>query len=171
MRKKLLLFSFLIVVAIVLTGCSNSQAGAQVKENEKNQSTSQVATKQVNNSSEYQVSSAEAVADKVQVFLFHTTHRCSSCIAIGRLAGETVKERFSDELKSGRIEFAEINIDFPENKDLAKKFRASGSSLFINSIYNNQDHIKHNTMVWRLINNPDKFKDYLEGEINILLGK
>lgn len=33
-------------------------------------------------------------ADKVEVFLFHATQRCTTCIAIGRLAGETVNEYF-----------------------------------------------------------------------------
>jgi hypothetical protein len=51
-------------------------------------------------------------ADKVQVFLFHVTQRCVTCIAIGKLAGETVYEYFQPELRDGKIEFKEVNIDF-----------------------------------------------------------
>ena len=120
---------------------------------------------------EMSMSSIANVADKVQVFLFHNTQRCATCIAIGRLSGETVNERFQNELKSGRIEFREINIDLPENKELARKFQASGSALYLNAIIGDQDNIEQDTKVWRLTNNEAQFKDYIEGRINILLGK
>jgi thiol-disulfide isomerase/thioredoxin len=112
-----------------------------------------------------------AQADKVQVFLFHATRRCSTCIAIGRLAGETVNERFQNELKSGQIEFREVNIDLPENKELAQKFQASGSALYLNAIKDGVDNIGQDTKVWSLVGNTEKFKDYLEGRIINLLGK
>lgn len=92
-------------------------------------------------------------------------------IAIGKLARETVNERFQDELKSGRIEFKEVNIDLPENKELAGKFQAGGSALFLNSIYGGEDHIAQDVKVWRLTGDPTAFKDYLEAKINVLLGK
>lgn len=105
-------------------------------------------------------------ADKVQVYLFHSTQRCPTCIDIGRLAGETVNEFFQPELKSGKIEFREINIDLSENKDLAKKFQASGSALYINSIVGGKDNIAQDTAVWRLTNDDAKFKSYLKDKLN-----
>jgi len=118
-----------------------------------------------------QSSSQKQSADKVQVFLFHATQRCTTCIAIGKLAGETVDEYFQPELRDGKIEFREINIDLPENKELAQKFQASGSSLFINAIYSSKDNIAEDTMVWRLTQNEVQFKSYLKDKINNLLGK
>ena len=118
-----------------------------------------------------QNSSQRQSADKVQVFLFHATKRCTTCIAIGRLAGETVNEYFQPELRDGKIEFREINIDLPENKELAQKFQASGSSLFINAIYSDQDNIGEDTMVWRLTQNETQFKSYLKNKLDGLLGK
>jgi len=109
-------------------------------------------------------------ADKVQVFLFHATQRCPTCIAIGKLAGETVDEYFQPELKNGKIEFREINIDLPENRELAQKFQVSGSSLFINAIYNNQDNISQDTRVWRLTQDEAQFKSYLKDKLKELLG-
>lgn len=110
-------------------------------------------------------------AEKVEVFLFHTTQRCTTCIAIGRLAGETVNEYFQPEIKAGRIEFREINIDLAENKKLAEKFQASGSSLFLNAISDGKDNITEDITVWRLTQNSTQFKNYLKGKINNLLGK
>jgi len=110
-------------------------------------------------------------AGKVQVFLFHATQRCPTCIRIGQWAKATVEERFPEQLKSGKIEFREINIDLPENKALAEKFQAGGSALYINSIKDGQDNIAEDTMVWQLAGGTaDKFKDYLSNKINTIFG-
>jgi len=108
-------------------------------------------------------------ADKIQVFLFHNTERCYSCITIGKFAKETVEQNFPNELKSGKIEFKEVNIDLPENEELATKFRATGSSLFINPIIDGKDNIKEDTQVWRLVSNEQSFVNYLSEKIKKLL--
>ena len=110
-------------------------------------------------------------AEKIQVYLFHATSRCYSCITAGKYAKETVEQKFPEELKSGKIEFKEINVDLPENKEVATKFKASGTSLFINSIIDGQDNIKEDTQVWRLISNEQGFISYLSDKLNKLLGK
>jgi disulfide oxidoreductase YuzD len=122
--------------------------------------TNKVASEQKSNEKVAQVQNSKP-AEKIQVFLFHATQRCSSCIAIGKYAKETVEQKFPDELKSGKIEFREINIDLPENKEVANKFKATGSSLFINPIYEGQDHIKDDTRVWQLVSNEQGFISYL----------
>lgn len=121
----------------------------------------------VNNSTD----NTGASASKVQVFMFHATHRCPTCIRIGQLSKETIQERFKDQLKSGKIEFREINVDLHENKVLAEKFQAGGSSLFINSIKDGKDNILEDTMVWQLAGGDAiKFKDYLANKLNNILG-
>jgi len=110
-------------------------------------------------------------AERVEVFLFHRTQRCTTCIAIGKLSGQTVEERFSQEVLSGKVVFREVNIDEPENKELAEKFKASGSSLFINAIRNGSDNIQEDTQVWRLTSDAEAFKNYLAGKLSVLLGK
>lgn len=110
-------------------------------------------------------------ADKVEVMYFHATARCISCTTIGKYTGETVNEYFQPELKSGKIIFKEINIDLPENRELAFKFQASGSSLFLNAIIDGEDNITEDVNVWRLIQNETQFKSYLKNIIDNLLGK
>ncbi|MFA6252402.1 MAG: nitrophenyl compound nitroreductase subunit ArsF family protein [Candidatus Paceibacterota bacterium] len=115
--------------------------------------------------------SNSAGASRVQIFLFHATQRCPTCIRIGQLSKSTVEERFSEQLKTGKIEFREINIDLPENKALAEKFQVGGSAFFINSIKNGEDDIAEDTMVWQLAGGmSDKFKDYLTNKLNTILG-
>lgn len=112
-----------------------------------------------------------AVAQKVEVFMFHATQRCPTCIKIGQLTKATIEERFAEQLKSGKIDFREINVDLPENKILAEKFQASGSALFVNAITNGKDNIKEDVKVWQLAGGTsDKFKDYLSNKLNAILG-
>jgi hypothetical protein len=165
MKKNILLFFLLLAGPLLLAGCGSNQSSANADQ------PSNTVKQETSPNASLPMSSKETVADKVQVFLFHSTQRCPTCIAIGKLAGETVNERFQDELKSGRIEFREVNIDLSENKELAKKFQASGSALFLNSINTEGDHIAQDTKVWQLTGNPSAFKDYLEDKINTLLGK
>jgi len=63
----------------------------------------------------------------------------------------------------------QINIDLPENKEVATKFKAAGSSLFINPIVDGQDNIKEDTQVWRLVSNEQRFISYLSDKIKTLL--
>lgn len=124
-----------------------------------------------NTSSEQKIAKNQPVkpTEKVQVFLFHNTQRCYSCVAIGKYAKETVKRNFQKEVSAGKIEFREINIDLPENKELANKFKAAGSALFLNAIIDGQDNIKEDTQVWRLVSNEQAFVDYLSDKLGGML--
>ena len=137
----------------------------------KNGNKSTEAQSQNNQIVENQSKEEKQSAEKIQVFVFHATQRCYSCITIGKYAGETVSEYFQPELRDGKIEFREINVDLPENKDLAIKFQAGGSSLFINAITNEKDSISEDVTVWRLVNNEVQFKNYLRNKLNGLFGK
>ncbi len=108
-------------------------------------------------------------ADKIEIFLFHTTNRCVSCINIGKFAKQTIDNNFSEELNSGKIVFREINIDLPENYELAEKFQASGSSLFVNTIRSEKDNIEQDLKVWRLVGDEVKFESYFKEKIENIL--
>ncbi len=120
---------------------------------------------------ETQAKSVKNSADKIEVYYFHRTQRCYSCVTLGQYIKETIEQKFSEETRNNIINFREINVDLPENKNLVIKFQASGSSLFINAIKNGQDNISQDTNVWRLLNNKSQFKNYLANKINSFLGK
>lgn len=117
-----------------------------------------------------QLSSSNQESDiKLEVFYFHRTQRCSTCRAIGRLTGELIKERFYDKLSNGSIIFREINVELPENRELANKFQANGPSLFFNVIKDGKESIVSESAIWRYTGNEDRFKGFLETRINELL--
>ena len=80
------------------------------------------------------ISKQQVKENTIEVFDFHTTNRCITCKAIESNTQYTLETYFAEELVSGKITFKVVNIDDKENYELAKKFKASGTSLFLNII-------------------------------------
>lgn len=108
-------------------------------------------------------------ADKIEVLHFHATQQCWSCTTLGSYVKAVIETKFADQYQTGRIVFKDVNLDLVENTNLVKKFQASGSSLFINVIKDNQDHIEEDVKVWRLLNSQSSFFDYFESRLKQLL--
>ena len=108
-------------------------------------------------------------SEKIEVFVFHATQRCISCINIGKYIKVTIEEKFPQDLKSGKITFREVNIDLPENKQIAKDYGVSGSALYINSVKDGKETHEEDTTVWRLVTNESQMKSYFEAKLKKLL--
>ncbi len=79
-------------------------------------------------------SNTAKVTNKVEVLDFYGTHRCVTCKAIEANARYTVNTYFADEQKKGLVVFSTINVDDEKNYEMAEKFAASGTALFLNVI-------------------------------------
>lgn len=110
-------------------------------------------------------------AEKIEVVHFHTTQQCWSCITVGEYALKTIKEKFPEEYKNGKIVYKDVNVELSENKDMVIKYQASGSSLFVNAIRDGKDNIEEDITVWRLVSNENQFVSYFGDKLNNLLGK
>jgi hypothetical protein len=104
--------------------------------------------------------------EKVEVYHFHATRQCYTCKTVGAFSEETVNTYFSNELKSGKLVFAHINVDLPENKALVDKYKAKGSSLLI-GVYGKDGSFskQEDTNVWYKIDNKEDYMNYLKGVI------
>lgn len=153
---------------LVLTGCNRQMPAVQ--NNEEAKTSLALAGNKKLTSRDNPMSSAEQVADKLEIYYFHRNARCYSCKTIGQYTKETMEQKYSQQIKDGLIDFRELNVESPENKEIAMKFQASGSSLFINRIVGSKDNIEQDTNVWRLLSDETKFKSYLENKINSYLG-
>lgn len=67
----------------------------------------------------------------IEVIDFHTTHRCKTCLAIENAAKSVLQTTFANEMKAGTIVFKTVNVDEAANAQLAEKYEASGSALFV----------------------------------------
>ena len=79
------------------------------------------------------VTAQAQVKERVEVLYFHGKQRCATCMAIEKYAREVVSQDFADEQKSGRVVFKVVDISTTEGMKLAKSYRVTWSSLFINS--------------------------------------
>lgn len=120
---------------------------------------------------ETQIPKIKNSTDKIEVVHFHAARQCWSCITVGKYALKTIQEKFPEEYQNGIIVFKDINVELPENRNIAMKYQAGGSSLFVNAITDNQDNIEEDVKVWRLITNETQFIDYFENKLKNLLGK
>ncbi|MCX6820590.1 MAG: nitrophenyl compound nitroreductase subunit ArsF family protein [Candidatus Aenigmarchaeota archaeon] len=100
--------------------------------------------------------------EKVEVLHFHGTHQCDSCIKVGQYAEDTVNAYFLNETASGILVFAHVNGDLPENIELASKYGATGSSLWIGVYDSSGFHAEQNTNVWYKINDRQGYMSYLK---------
>ncbi len=108
---------------------------------------------------------------RVEVYHFHRTSQCWSCKTLGEFAEKTVNTYFNNELESGRLKFGHINIQLSENKELAEKYGASGSSLMI-GVYNSNGFSKEeDTKVWYKLNDEQEYKSYLKSVIEAKLNQ
>jgi len=103
--------------------------------------------------------------EKIEIYHFHATNQCVTCKTVGSNAEATVNTYFANELKSGKIVFAHVNIDLPENKALVDKYEAKGSSLLI-GVYGKDGSFtkQEDTNVWYKMDKTDSM-NYLKGVI------
>jgi hypothetical protein len=109
-------------------------------------------------------------ADCIDVIYFHRTERCASCLWAGQMSRKTVESYFAGELANGRVTFQEVDVQKPENRTLAYKFRASGSQLFLNFVSGGKEHIVEAQYVYPYVGNEAKFTGQLRSAISSGLG-
>ena len=109
-------------------------------------------------------------ADRVDVVYFHRTQRCASCLWAGEATAWTINAYFADDLASGRVTFREVDVQNSENGAIVSKYRATGSSLFLNQVAGGEDHITQVSDVFVFTGNRDQFAEMLRSRVNKALG-
>ncbi len=92
-----------------------------------------------NNQNKNKSTSIDKSVSKIEVFDFHSTHRCMTCNAIEANTKYTLNTYFAPELKEEKITFQVVNVDKKENEKIAEKFEATGTALFLNVIKNGKE--------------------------------
>jgi hypothetical protein len=143
------IFVFLVIICGCFAGCTSSPESSPYPQSSSsliNQTTS-------------------SAVELVEVYHFHGNSQCTSCIAVGDLAEQTVNANFNDKLASGQLVFAHVNFDLPENDALVKKYGVTGSSLWIGVYDSTGFHKEQNIRVWYEIDDEDAYMTYLSGII------
>lgn len=110
--------------------------------------------------------------NKIEVIDFHSTHRCMTCNAIEANTEYTLNTYFKEELKSGKITFHSINVDEEENYEMAEKYEASGTSLFLNIVIDGSEtKINLTNFAFSKGKNKEEFSEALKAKIDLQLKK
>ncbi len=105
--------------------------------------------------------SSSNTIERVEVIHFHGNRQCSSCIIVGDLAEKTVNASFRNDLVLGRLVFAHVNYELPENVALTTKYGVTGSSLWIGVSDSDGFHKEQDLRVWSLISDEEAYSRYL----------
>jgi len=151
--KRIQLFS-IIILAILFTACS----GADKPSPDRSKT---IAT-----------AAANASASMLEVIDFHSTRRCTRCQMIEANTLHTLDTYFGDELISGKISLRIINVDEEKNFEIAERFEAIGTSLFLNLIKDGKEtHIDLTNFAFKNWENQDVFSKELKSKISAELKK
>ncbi len=111
------------------------------------------------------------VRDRVEVMYFHGKQRCATCMAIEKYAREVVEKEFAEEKKRGTVTFKVIDISTAEGAKIAKDYRVTWSSLYVNGWKEGKE--KRNDMTQFAFKNArnksDEFKKGVSGKIKELM--
>jgi hypothetical protein len=70
-------------------------------------------------------------SSNVNVYYFHFTRRCATCLAVEENARKAVEELYPTEVKTRDYSFTAINLDDESSKELAKKLGIGGQTLIV----------------------------------------
>lgn len=101
---------FIAFITLFLVSCGN-KAGVQQAEKQ--------AEEQI-------VSAGDSLT--VTIYYFHGKQRCKTCIAVGELTEETIKETYAGNAK---VRFIEIDTSEKQYKSLVNKYEVSWNALII----------------------------------------
>ena len=108
---------------------------------------------------------------QLDIYYFHRTDRCATCMSIEENTKNALDTFFADEVKEGTISFKSINFEGESDKEIIEKYEANGPSLFLTKVKKTKETTK-NLTDFALENsryNPEKFKIGLRDKINELL--
>ena len=71
------------------------------------------------------------VSTKIEVYYFHFTRRCATCLSVEENAKKAVETLYADKVKKGEYSFKGINLDDENSKSIAEKLGIGGQTLLV----------------------------------------
>lgn len=117
---------------------------------------------------------ADAVApvqgDKIVVYYFHGTFRCSTCNKMEQYSREAIERAFKDELVSGKIVFQAVNVENKGNEHFVNDYQLYTKTLIISSVKDGKEiRSKNLDKIWEYVRNKDRYENYVREEVAAFL--
>jgi len=107
------------------------------------------------------------IAKEVNVYYFHFTRRCPTCIAVEEKTNEILKQLYANEIENGTISFKSYNLDESESKEIAEKVGVSGQTLLFVKGEEKIDLTSEGFMYAR--SNPEKLEEKIKETVGKLM--
>jgi len=85
----------------------------------------------VQSQTEVQAAENQAVTPDVEVYYFHFSRRCNTCVSVEENTKLSLEKLYPEQLKSGTYIFQAVNLDETESEALAKRLGVSAQTLLI----------------------------------------
>jgi hypothetical protein len=111
--------------------------------------------------------SEAALSHKVLAYYFHGTSRCSSCYKIESYSAEILKSKFSELLKSGKLEWLPINVEEERYNHFIREFNLHTKSVVLVEMRDGQkSQWKNLEKVWDYLGDQVSFQQYVAAEVS-----
>ncbi len=119
-----------------------------------------------NNQSDKKEQSAETATADVNVYYFHFTRRCATCMAVEENARKAIEALFPNELNTGEYSFTSLNLDDAGTKEIADRLGVGGQSLLV---VRGEKKIDITGSAWMVAHDPEKMKAEIKSGIDKIL--
>jgi len=99
----------------------------------------------------------------VNVYYFHFTSRCATCLAVEENARKAVEELYPDEVNTGDYAFSSLNLDEADAKAIANELKVGGQSLII---VHGKNRIDITSSAWMAAHDPEKMKEEIRSGVD-----
>jgi hypothetical protein len=110
---------------------------------------------------------AAVSGNDVEVYYFHNTIRCTTCLTIEAEARKNIELLYPEMYKEGKISFTSLNLEEATGKTMSEKLGVSGQTLLIVSA-NQKINITTDGFLYAVVK-PDKFREVIKGKIDPLI--
>ena len=106
---------------------------------------------------------AQAISSSnVNVYYFHFTRRCATCLAVEENARKAFEALYPNEVKTGEYSFTSLNLDEASTKGIADKLGVGGQSLMV---VRGDKKIDITSAAWMAAHDPEKMKTEIKSGI------
>jgi hypothetical protein len=105
-----------------------------------------------------------ASVNRVDIVYFYPKIRCAPCLSVELRTKDLVDSYFMEAVDSGKLTFQTYELQDKQNASIIKKYGAVGSQLFITTINNGNETIRHVEEVWmpQILNDGVAFDDFMQ---------
>lgn len=108
-----------------------------------------------------------AGGENIEVYYFHMTSRCITCLRVQSEASNNIEILYGDLLKAGKISFTALNLEEADGKALGQKLGVTGQTLLI--VKGDQKINITNEGFLYAVSKPDKFREIMKEKIDSLV--